>query len=230
MNKGILYGVGVGPGDPELITMKAVRILREADFIAVPATGTSQQTALRIVQQWTQDKALIECHTPMVRDRKKLSENYDALAAMLISYLDQGKKIAFITLGDPTIYSTYLYIHQRVLAQGYPAQLIPGVPSFCAVAATLNIPLCEGSEMLHIIPSSHESTDEGLALSGNKVLMKAGKAITEVRDKLAASGQLQNAAMVECCGMENEKIYHSLQDLGEEASYFSVIVVKEKAI
>lgn len=84
--------------------------------------------------------------------------------------------------------------------------------------------------MLHIIPASHESTEEGLALSGSKVLMKAGKAICDVRDKLAAQGKLGQAAMVECCGMPEEKVYHTLAQLDGEASYFSVIIVKEEEI
>lgn len=230
MSKGILYGVGVGPGDPELLTRKAARILREADVIAVPATGEGRQTALAIVADEIEGKTLLDCATPMLRDKCKLAENYDRVAGKLIALLEQGKNVAFITLGDPSIYSTYTYIHKRVLARGYDARLVPGVPSFCAVAAALNLPLCEGSEMLHIVPSSHESTEEGLALPGNKVLMKAGRAIGEVRDRLAAEDQLRNAAMVECCGMNNQKIYRSLADFNGEASYFSVIVVKEEAL
>lgn len=230
MNQGMLYGVGVGPGDPELLTLKAARILRQADLIAVPATGEGNKTALAIASEHIAGKTLLECETPMLRDKAKLAENYDRIADKLCAQLDAGLTVAFITLGDPSIYSTYLYIHQRVLARGYRAQLVPGVPSFCAVAAALNISLCEGSEMLHIVPSSHESTDEGLSLPGNKVLMKAGKGITAVRDRLAAEGKLKTAAMVECCGMKQEKIYRSLEELTGDASYFSVIVVKEEAL
>lgn len=228
MSKGILFGVGVGPGDPELITMKAARILREADMIAVPVTDAGNKTALEIVSSVVADKPLLECRMPMLRDKHALAENYDHVSGELMKLLDQGKTVAFITLGDPSIYSTYMYIHHRVLAHGYEVQLIPGVPSFCAVAARLNISLCEGSEMLHIVPSSHESTEEGLCLPGNKVLMKAGKAIHDVRDRLERDGNLDKAAMVECCGMENERVYRSLKELDDSASYFSVIVVKDK--
>lgn len=226
MNKGTLYGVGVGPGDPELLTMQAARILRQADVIAVPATGEGNKTAMAIATEYIAGKPLLECAMPMLRDKKKLAENYDLIADRLAALLDESKQVAFITLGDPSIYSTYTYLHKRMLERGYDARLVPGVPSFCAVAAALNIPLCEGSEILHIIPSSHESTDEGLSLPGNKVLMKAGKSMASVRDRLARDGKLKNAAMVECCGMENQKIHHSLDDLSGDASYFSVIVVK----
>lgn len=229
MTNGILYGVGVGPGDPELLTFKAARILREADVIAVPASGEGKNTALQIVRQHIADKPLFECATPMLRDKQKLAENYDRLADELAAMLRAGKNVAFITLGDPSIYSTYTYLHKRVRAMGLEARLVPGVPSFCAVAAALGEPLCEGSELLHIVPSSHESTDLGLALPGNKVLMKAGRAIAEVRERLAVEGKLERAAMVERCGMEQEKVYPSLAGQQGDASYFSVIVVKEDA-
>lgn len=230
MKKGILYGVGVGPGDPELLTLKAARILKEADIIAVPESTDGKQTALNIAAAYIAGKPVLDCPTPMLRDKQKLAENYDRIAAQMIDFLEDGKTVAFLTLGDSTIYSTYTYIHKRVRAQGYDARFVPGIPSFCAVAAALNLPLCEGSEMLHIIPASHERTDEGLSLPGNKVLMKAGRAVGEVRDKLAEQGALERAAMVERCGMEGEKIYRTLADLDENASYFSVIVVKEGTV
>lgn len=227
MNKGILYGVGVGPGDPELLTLKAARILREADVIAVPDTGEGRRAALDIAAAHVQGKPLLECPAPMLRDKQKLAENYDSVAAMLMSLLDEGKTVAFLTLGDPSVYSTYAYLHRRVLAGGYGACLVPGVPSFCAVAAALGRPLCEGNELLHIVPASHGLTDLGLSLPGNKVLMKAGRAAGEVCAKLRQAGKLQKAALVENCGMATEKVYPDLEQFGGEAGYFSVIVVKE---
>ncbi len=230
MKNGILYGVGVGPGNPELLTLQAVRILQEADIIAVPESGDGKQTALAIAADYIVGKPILDCPTPMLRDKAKLAENYDAVAAKLIAQLQAGKTVAFLTLGDATIYSTYTYIHKRVRAQGYDARFISGIPSFCAVAAALNLPLCEGSELLHIVPASHARTEEGLSLPGNKVLMKAGRAVMQVRDKLAERGALERAAMVERCGMQGEKIYRTLTALEGETSYFSVIVVKEEQV
>ena len=139
MKRGILYGVGVGPGDPELLTLKARRILSEADVIAVPDKGAGEKTALNIVKDYIQDKPLHTCAAPMVRDQAVLDRVRDSIAAELCGLLEEGKTVAFITLGDPSIYSTYLYIHRRVLAAGYEAKMVPGVPSFCAVAAQLEI-------------------------------------------------------------------------------------------
>ena len=116
---------------------------------------------------------------------------------------------------------------KRVAARGYETELVPGVPSFCAAAAALGRALCVDGEMLHIIPASHGAVDEGLELSGSKVLMKAGGAILEVRDRLAARGQLQNAALVERCGMEGQRIVTDLAALDDPTGYFSIILVRE---
>lgn len=230
MKKGILYGVGVGPGDPELLTLKGARILREADLIAVPTSGAGRKTALQIIESIVKEKPLMVCDTPMTRDRNQLSENYDSIAKDIEEYLNQGKTVAFITLGDPSIYSTYLYLHRRVESHGYEAHLIPGVPSFCAVAARLGMALCEGSQMLHIVPSSHQDTEEALALPGTKVLMKAGRGIHAVLEDLKKEGKLEQASMVECCGMENEKVYPTVPREIDNASYFSVIVIREDPV
>ncbi len=106
-------------------------------------------------------------------------------------------------------------------------EMVPGVPSFCAAAAALGRALCEDDEMLHIIPASHGALDAALDLPGGKVLMKAGKAILEVRDRLAARGELQNAALVERCGMKGERIVSELDTLDDPTGYFSIILVKE---
>ena len=111
MKKGILYGVGVGPGDPELLTKKAERILREADIVAVPDKGSGEKTALNIVRDVVADKQLLPCPTPMVRDKALLDRCYEKITDDLCALMDQGKTVAFITLGDPTVYSTYMYVH-----------------------------------------------------------------------------------------------------------------------
>ena len=120
-----------------------------------------------------------------------------------------------------------LDVNEIILKRGYETELVPGITSFCATAARLNMSLCERSEALTIIPSTYENVREGLRAKGNKVLMKAGKDILEIRDILKEEGMIDKAVMVECCGMENEKIYRDLNELEEKTSYFSLIVVKE---
>lgn len=226
MERGKLYGVGVGPGDPELVTKKAERILREADIVAVPDKGVGEKTALHIVSDIVAGKELLYCPTPMVRDRTVLESCYEQIAGEICARLDEGKNVAFITLGDPTVYSTYIYVHKKVLARGYAAELIPGVPSFCAVAARLNTSLCEGAERLLIIPASHDAAD-CLDIRANKVFMKAGKAIGELREQLAERDMLDGAALVANCGMEGELVCPHFADMTDGAGYFSIVLVKE---
>ena len=150
--KGTLYGVSVGPGDPELLTLKAVRVLREADVVAVPNIGHGRQTAYGIVEEYIQGKPLIDCSTPMLRDRTEVLRAYRGVADEIAAALDAGKSVAYVAIGDIGVYSTYFYIHEMLVEQGYSAEIVPGVTSFCASAARLGIPLCEGPEALTIVP------------------------------------------------------------------------------
>ena len=215
MERGVLYGVGVGPGDPELLTRKAQRILSQADVIAVPDKGAGEQTALKIVGELAEGKPLLRCHTPMVRDRAALDAAYGQIAAGIAALLDEGKTVAYITLGDPSIYSTYLYIHRRVLSMGCTAEIIPGVPSFCAAAARLGLGLCEGSDRLLIVPASHRDVEDCLAVDANLVFMKAGREIGALKEKLADCGLLEHSGLVANCGLEGELICPDLAQLKE---------------
>ena len=227
MIRGTLYGLGVGPGDPELLTLKAVRILREADVIAVPDKGSGEKTAFRIVQEYVADKTILTCVTPMVRDQAVLDAAHDQIAADICALLEDGKNVAFITLGDPTVYATYMYIHRRVLSRGYETVLVPGVPSFCAVAARLNTSLCEQSQRLLIVPASHKDMEDCLNVDANLVFMKAGREIGALKEKLAEHGLLEHASLVANCGMEGEQVWEHFADMPENTGYFSVVLVKK---
>lgn len=227
MNKGKLYGIGVGPGDPELLTLKGARLLRECAVVAVPDKGTGEKTALNIVKAHVEGKELLYCPAPMVRDPEVLEQSYTECADRVCACLTAGKDVAFITLGDPTVYSTYIYTHKKVLERGYEAELVPGVPSFCAVAARLNISLCEGAERLLVVPASHDAVDDCIDFKANKVFMKAGRAIGELRDQLTEKGLIDKASMVANCGMEGEQVYQHFGDMADGTGYFSVVLVKD---
>lgn len=222
---GKLWGVGVGPGDPELLTVKAVRVLREADVVIVPDASSGDKVALNIAKDYLKDKQIQFVKTPMVRDKTVMDAAHEAAADTICALLDEGKQVAFLTLGDPAIYSTYMYIHQKVLRRGYAVEVVPGIPSFCAAAARLNQSLCLGREPLIIIPASHDQNDL-MDLPGNKVFMKAGRSILELQQALAEKGQLEGASMVENCSMENEHVYPHFADLKEPSGYFSLVIVK----
>ena len=220
--KGILYGVGVGPGDPELLTAKAIRLLRECDAVAAPKSADGRQTALDIASPYIgQDKTILLFDMPMTHDRQARNASHDAAADALCALLDEGKTVVFLT--------TYWYVHKRVAARGYAAELVPGVPSFCAAAAVMGRALCEDGEMLHIIPATHGRAEEGLALSGSKVLMKTGKRVLEVRELLRQRGELGSAALIERVGMDGQRLIEDLDALEQPSGYFSIILVKEQS-
>lgn len=224
--KGTFYCVGIGPGDPRLITFLAAETIRNCAVAALPSSGAKENAALKIAEEFLEGKELLYCDMPMTRDKAKLEESHRKAAGQVAQYLKEGKDVAFLTLGDPTIYSTPMYLHHILESLGYPTKIIPGIPSFCAVAAALNTSLCEGGEMLHVIPASYPDVDCALALDGNKVLMKSGKSMGEIKKKINTA--TADAMAVECCGMANEKIHPTLDTLDETSSYFSVVVVKEK--
>ena len=222
---GKLWGVGVGPGDPELMTVKAVRVLREADVVMVPDTVRAEQTALHIAKEYLTGKEIISVKTPMVRDKAVVDAAYEDAASKICALLDAGKQVAFLTLGDPTVYSTYMYIHDKVLRRGYDVEVVPGVTSFCAAAARLNLSLCQGAEPLLVIPASHDQ-DALLDVPANKVFMKAGHSILELQQALKERGMLEGASMVENCSMENERVYPKFAELQEPSGYFSLVIAK----
>ena len=225
--RGILYGVGVGPGDPELMTLKAVRLIKENDIIAVPGAEVRETVAYKIAVQAVPElakKELLPIYMPMTHDKAELELNHEKGAKALEAALDTGKNVVFLTLGDPTVYSTYLYVHHRLVAQGYDTEIVCGITSFCAVSARLNTGLVEKAEPLHVIPASYQIED-ALKLPGTKVLMKAGKKMRNVKEQLLAQGA--EAMMIENCGMPDEKIYRSVEEIPEDAGYYSLIIIKE---
>lgn len=231
--KGKLYGVGVGPGDPELLTLKALRLIRENPVIAVPGEDIRASVAYQIVKgayEALDEKTLLPVAMPMTKDPAVLEANHEKAAGDVEAYLKQGKNVVFLTLGDPTVYSTYLYVHKRILARGYEAEIVSGITSFCAVAARLNMGLVERDEPLHVIPATYQADgmDQVLKLPGTKVLMKTGRKMAQVRESIQKSGQ--QAVMIENCGMPGERIFEGAENIPEKSGYYSLIIVKGEQI
>ena len=225
--KGKAIGVGTGPGDPELMTLKAVKVIRENDVIAVPGNDVKDTLAYRIAVGAVPElisKELLPLYMPMVMDLEEQHRNHVQAAHTIETYLDKGKNVVFLTLGDPSVYSTFTYLQKILEEDGYETEIIPGITSFCAAAARANVPLCEWNEQLHIIPALHK-TEDGLSLSGNYVLMKSGSRMEEVKALLRASGR--DVSMVENCGLDNEKVYSGTEEIPDNAGYFSLIIAKE---
>ena len=231
--KGKLYGVGVGPGDPELLPLKALRLIRENPVIAVPGEDIRASVAYQIVKgayEALDEKTLLPVAMPMTKDPAVLEANHEKAAGGVEAYLRQGKNVVFLTLGDPTVYSTYLYVHKRILARGYEAETVSGITSFCAVAARLNMGPVERDEPLHVIPATYQADgmDQVLKLPGTKVLMKTGRKMAQVRESIQKSGQ--QAVMIENCGMPGERIFEGAENIPEKSGYYSLIIVKGEQI
>lgn len=227
MKKGILYGISVGPGDPELMTMKALRILKACPVWAMPRTSGDDTVALDIVRQVVpaEGKEILPLDFVMTRDPAALERQHQRLAALLQEALDAGRDTAVVNLGDVSIYSTFSYLAQLLAPRGYEVSWVPGVPSFCAAACALGVSLTEAKKPLHIFPGSY---DIGKALSseGGKVLMKSGKQLPQVLDAIAQAGLREKAAMVSNCGMENQKLCPNLEEAQGTEGYFTTILVK----
>lgn len=224
---GIFYGVGVGPGDPELMTLQAVRILKECDIIVVPGKDRTKCLAYQIASQAVtelEDKTIIEAEFPMTKDLGVLEEKYEKVMTMILPYLKAGENVAMLTIGDPSIYSTYIYVQNRVKAYDIETKLICGITSFCAASAALNMSLVEREEPLHIYPASYD-IKEAMAMSGTKIFMKSASKFGSVIKQLEDSSC--EISMVENCGLENERRIKGIEHFPEESSYYTIIIAKE---
>lgn len=228
--RGVFYGVSIGPGDPELLTLKAVRLLERTQVIAAPQTKSGAMLAYDIARQAVDlsDKTVVPLYFTMERGADKQRAAHEAAADAVARYLDAGQDVAMLNLGDVSIYATYSYLMEILNARGYVTQMIPGVPSFCACAARLGISLTEMHEPLHIAPGSVE-IEPILDQPGTKILMKSGKQLPKVLHALDKAGVREHSAMVRSCGLPDEAVYPNLAEFpdGEQAGYFATIVVKE---
>ncbi len=228
--KGKLFGIGAGPGDPELLTLKAVNVMQRCDVIATPKAGNAESTVFSIVEKYVAGKELFECAFAMEKDMKKRKEARQLAASHIIKLLDQGKYVGFVTLGDPTTYSTYMYVHEIIVSMGYDTEIVPGITSYTAAAAAFGTALCEDEEILTIIPARHsENIDALLDYPGNKVFMKSGENLALVLEKLKKHGSRKRTKIAYHVTMDDERLYNSLEDYekSQEAGYLTVAIVKD---
>lgn len=228
-----IYAVGVGPGDPELITRKAERILRSVDVICAP-TGQAEAAsfALSIVEPYLDRnrQLIIEQVFPMKKEETDLLPFWREAAATVAAHARAGRSVAFITIGDPFLYSTFLYIY-RILKEDYPelpVEIVPGISSVFAAAAAAGIPLGMASDRIAILPATYES--EGLRQTlcdyETVVLMKAHRRFEQIYTLLEETGRLDDAVYVRRVGSANEEVVSDLRTLvGQPLDYLSLIIV-----
>lgn len=233
--RGRLLGLGVGPGDPELITVKALRLLREAPVVAYFVAKGKRGNAFGIIEAHLQaQQTLLPLVYPVTTEvlpaplsyEQVISDFYDEASVQVAEHLDAGRDVAVICEGDPFFYGSYMYLHDR-LAQRYEAEVIPGVCSMLGGASVLGAPLVYRNQTLTVLSGvlSHEELKRRLADADAAVIMKLGRNFPKVREVLAELGLDQRALYVERATMANQKIV-ALDAVDPQSSpYFSLIVV-----
>ena len=234
MNHGTFYGIGIGPGDPELITLKGARLISACRNLFVPKARTaSESVALAIARPLLAPGIRIEeLLFPMTMAREELAERWEAAATRVAAVITAGEDACFLTLGDPLLYSTYIYL-LRALRKIIPvlnAVTVPGIMAFGAAAALTDFPVGEGREPVTIVPAADDLTAVRRALKtgGTVVLMKIGKRLPEILDLLAAEGLLESSVFVSHATMAGQRIETDLRRLmteEPETGYLSIILV-----
>lgn len=231
---GKLYGIGIGPGDPKLLTLKAKEIIDQVDIIFCPRgdeDGTSW--ARSIIEATTSSpKEFVELTFPMTHNEKILKVYWQKAAKRVVEALGDGRQGAFITLGDPFIYSTYIYLF-RTLRQNFPdieVETIPGISAFNAAAARAQVPLVRGDERLAILPVTTDlrGLREAFEAFDTVILMKVGSKLDKVMALLTELDLLKHSVLVSHLGQPGERMIHDLSSLNnaEREGYLSVIIVK----
>lgn len=225
---GKLYGIGVGIGDPEDMTLKAVRLIKESDVLILPRKDISKCRAYQIALQSVPEIDRIETlalEFEMVKDKAERDRNHRQIYEKVKCLIEAGKTVTFLTIGDPAIYSTYSYIAELAEADGIETVAVSAVSSITACANRLGITLCDDRQQLHVLPDA-DDLKEALALPGTKVIMKSGRQIGKIKEIL--KDRDASVYAVSDCGTDKERCFCSIGDIPEEENYMLTIIVKEK--
>ena len=231
---GTLYGIGVGPGDPELMTLKAVRTLEKVDVLCVPKSKVDKDSlAFSIVEQEVKkDFEKLELIFPMSSDEQVLNKHWDEATEIVAEKLLQGKNVAFVTIGDPMFYSTYAYVLVRIKSRHPEIKVVtvPGVPAFAASTSFLNDTLCEGEEKVAVIPAAYniDQIKEILERFEVVVMMKVNRNFDQIVETLGDMGLKDKAVYVSRCGYPDQYYTTDLDSLiGKTKDYMSILFVKK---
>ena len=227
--KGKLYGIGVGPGDTELLTLKAARILESVPVVFSPKSSKEKDSiALSIVKPILEKRddykrlMVVAPIFPMIEDKSELEKIWDSAAEMIAQYLDSGRDVAFVTLGDTSIFSTYSYVQKRLIGK-YEIETIPGITSFTACAAARNKALVEQNQILTVVPKIDDRLEEVLEYSDSIVLMRASRNTNDLEKSIEEKERNKEIYSVQNCTRENEKI---IEGFSHEKPYLTTTIIK----
>ncbi len=229
--KGKLYGIGVGPGDTELLTLKAARILKTVPVVFSPKSAKEKESiALSIVRPILEERQdykrlmLVTPIFPMIEDKGELEKIWTSASEMIAQYLDSGRDVAFITLGDPSVFSTYSYL-QKKLKGNYEIETVPGITSFTACAAARNEALVEQNDVLTVVPKIDDRLEQIIEYSDSVVLMKASRNTSQLEQVIEQKERPKDIYSVQNCTRENEKI---IDGFSNEKPYLTTTIIKFK--
>ena len=234
LKTGTLYGIGVGPGDPELITLKALKVLQHIPHIfASCSSKNSYSLALSIVRCHLNGAGIEHLPFPMTRDPEVLHQAWEKNAARVLEVLDAGNDAAFVTLGDPLTYSTFGYLLKTLKRMQPEVRVvtIPGITSYNAAAALTQIPLTEGEESFYVVSGALGAARlrEVVERSDNIVMLKTYRNFTEIYAALEELDLLDRAVCISRCGLDGETVVENLRDLkGRDMPYLSMIIIKKR--
>jgi precorrin-2/cobalt-factor-2 C20-methyltransferase len=232
---GTLYGIGVGPGDPELITVKAFRMLKECPVIAYPRKRMGAKSyALEIVELYvnTAEKEMLGLIFPMTRDQAALDREWNKTAELCWQHLQAGRDIAFVTEGDPNLYSTFIHMARLMqeLHPEVPISSVPGISSVLGAAARLNLPLADGDDQVAIIPATEDRAEMKRVIEEHDaiVFIKVAKVLDMMIDILEDLGLVQKASVVTKVTSQQELVWRNVRELkGQELEYLTLMVVSK---
>ena len=233
---GTFYGIGVGPGDPDLITLKAVKILGRVDIVyAAASTKNSHSLAVNIAERHIPDRTVVRMlRFPMTRDKDETSKAWHSHARTILEDIRAGKNVAFLTLGDSMTYSTFGYLmkHVQKIAPDTEIQTVPGITSYQAAAASLNTPLVEGEESLMVV-SGATGGNRLRELAGkpeNVVFMKAYRNVGDIKDALDEVGAYPSSVGIKNCSHPDEEIIPDVEKLRDRLpDYWTLIIAKQNS-
>lgn len=232
MKIGNFYGIGLGPGDPELLTLKALHTIQKADCIFVPKSDSKEDSlALEIVKDYVKGKKIIEQIYPMTKDKQTLNTAWLKAAKEIYAEVKNGHDVVYLTLGDPMTFSTYIYLlrHLNAMLPEQTIHTIPGITSYNAAACSANYPLLTGDERLAVIPIPKDIAELRPILESfdTVVMMKVAKKLDEVIQLLEDMKLSENALFASYIGQKNAYLTCDIVSLkGSGMGYMSVLIVK----
>ena len=233
--KAKLIGVGVGPGDPELITVKGMKAIQSADVIVYHETETHNSNALRIAKRWISEKAHLQPLTYPVTVqsdsrsdlyREKLNQFYNNSYQTIDLYLKNNKTVVILAEGDPLFYSSFMYLYD-LLGKSYPTEIIPGISSIFGAASVLQVPLCYRNQSFTVLSGvlEKQALVDKLRNGDAFAIMKVGRNLSKIKEALEITGLTERALYIERATMDDQKIIPILEADSEKSPYFSLVLI-----